>query len=715
MTAISPAFSQAIPKSPDTRTTLRGMPLWVARALWSLIALASLGLFAALLPLVLRLNGYGDWTIESSAPVFGINIYTHAGHTYALVLLGLKYLAVAVFVAVAFYIFWRKSDDWMAILVSIMLFVLPHTFNLGGYTESWALYPYPWNNLLNALDVFFNGIGFVFLFFVFFLFPDGRFVPRWTRWVALLSLVFVAAAWLSEFLHTFIRWNDTISWLAIILTFFGLLVLATWSQIHRYRNYSTPPQQAQTRLVVTSLVITVSLISFLFLISFVGLPFNQLSPLNTSVGALLTFLFGTFSLPLLPLSFGIAMLRDQLWQSERVLNRAFVYGALTAILLLVYVLTIGALSELFRTTDNFLIAAAATGVVALLFHPLRERLQRAINRVLYGQRDEPFRVLNQLGAQLENTITPDAALPLIVETIARTMRVPYVGIELADDNRQTAAAHFGDIRSNVIKLPLRYQQENVGELIVARRAPNEDFSSPDIQLLENLARQAGAVAYTARLNSALQQSRERIINEREQERKRLRRDLHDGLGPTLAGQTLKLDAAMDLLNTQNHETTRAREILEDVKTQTQNTVANIRRIVYELRPPALDDLGLLGALRAHLAQYNGINGLQIAFDAPNELPPLSPAVQVNAYRIVAEAVHNVVKHANATECLVRITSNGDLKLEINDNGIGLPENYRAGIGLNSMRERAQELGGTFQILPNEPKGARVIASLPLSN
>ncbi len=701
----------------SARTTLHGARLWLARAAWVIACAASLGMIAALLPMILRQSDYGDWMIERTALLFDIRYFSDAFEAYALSLLGLKYLAVAVFVGVALYVFWRKSDDWMAILVSIMLLSVPHTFNLVGYTDDWYLYHSPWDEFMYALDEFFNSVGFAFLFLVFFLFPDGRFVPRWTRWFALLSALLVAAIWLNVVFRPESVWEDNITWASIILTFLGLLLLATLSQIYRYRKISTPAQQAQTRLIVLSLVTIVAM--FLVLIP----PALGLTNFfDTPLGALVSLVTGNLTLTLLPLAFGVAMLRDQLWQSERVLNRAFVYFALTAILVIVYIFIIGALSEIFRATNNFLIAAIATGVVALLFQPLRERLQRSINRFLYGQRDEPFHVLNQLGAQLENTLAPDKALPLIVETIGKTLRVPYAAIELTtDDGRRTT--EYGTRSNNLVTMPLRYQNETVGELNIARRAPNENFSTADMQLLENLARQAGAVAYTARLNAQLQQSREKIIAERENERKRLRRDLHDGLGPTLASQTLKLDAALELLDAEKPETREARKILQDVKTQTQNTVADIRRIVYELRPPALDDLGLVGALRAHLAQYNTTNGLQITFDAPGELPPLSAAVQLNAYRIVLEAVNNVVKHAGAKHCVVRVMTNDGrrmtdgepLRIEIADDGNGSPEHFRAGVGISSMRERAKELGGTFRIEANEPKGTRVIAKFPTSN
>ncbi len=708
-------FSNAGASTPSP-TTLKGAWLWLLRGLWLATCAASLGVFGALLPLILRANDYGDWMIERSARLFDIQLFSPAYDSYAFLLLGFKYLGVAAFVGVALYIFWRKSDDWMAILVSLTLLVIPHTFNLVGYTENWFIYPSPWDQLLYALDSLFNSIGLALLFFIFFLFPDGRFVPRWTLGFAVLPFLLVLILWVGDILHFNLIADDRVPWLALILVFLGLLLLAAWSQIYRYRHVSTRAQQTQTRLVVSSLVTIVTTLTIVFTISLFGVPFGAPSLMDSPLGALLNFLAGNFVLILLPLAFGVAMLRDHLWASDRVLNRALVYAALTVILLVIYVLLVAALSELFRSSSHFLVAALATGIVALLFQPVRERLQRALNRVVYGERDDPFRVLARLGAQLENTLTPAAALPLIVETIVRTLRVPYAAVELSSDGRvqRTEYGVLSAPTAALTRFPLKYQNETVGSLLVARRAPNEPFSAGDLQLLETLARQAGSVAYTARLNAALQESRERIIAEREQERRRLRRDLHDGLGPTLASQTLKLDAAIELLENESGSGAQARAILQDLKTQTQGTVAEIRRIVYELRPPALDDLGLVGALRAHLTQSNGASGVKIEFDAPPELPLLSAAVQVNAYRIILEAVHNVVKHARATHCLVRITCAQALVLEVVDDGLGLPRDLHTGVGLKAMRERAEELGGSFEIV-SLAQGTRVTAALPLAS
>ena len=263
-------------------------------------------------------------------------------------------------------------------------------------------------------------------------------------------------------------------------------------------------------------------------------------------------------------------------------------------------------------------------------------------------------------------------------------------------------------------LPLSYQSAQVGRLILSPRVPGAAFSVSDRKLLEHLARQAAVTVYAARLNADLQTSRERLVTAREEERRRLRRDLHDGLGPRLAAQTLKAGSAR-LLYARNAEAADA--LLSDLESDIEATLSEIRRLVYDLRPPALDELGLVGTLldtaERHTAQT--ANGLEVLVHAPDELPPLSAAVEVAAYRVVQEALANVTRHATATECLIRISVASGLEIEVSDNGVGIPEEHHAGVGLHSMRERAEELGGSFSIGAASTGGTRVLVLLPLQD
>jgi signal transduction histidine kinase len=213
----------------------------------------------------------------------------------------------------------------------------------------------------------------------------------------------------------------------------------------------------------------------------------------------------------------------------------------------------------------------------------------------------------------------------------------------------------------------------------------------------------------------LQTAREKLVIAREEERRRLRRDLHDGMGPALASQTLKIDAALDLLTDNPIE---AKTLLSDVKAQSQKLVTDVRRLVYELRPPALDEIGLVGALSSAVTQMRATeSGLSINIETPQTLPDLSAAVEVAAYRITMEAIMNVIKHADAHNCTVRFTVSEKpalLHLAIQDDGKGLPVPLTSGIGLHSMRERAEELSGTFDISAADSGGTQVAVSLPLT-
>jgi signal transduction histidine kinase len=305
------------------------------------------------------------------------------------------------------------------------------------------------------------------------------------------------------------------------------------------------------------------------------------------------------------------------------------WASLTAFVVGAYVLVVGFLGSLLNLGNNLALSLVTTGIVALLFQPLRERVQRLVNRFVYGDRDDPYAIVSRLGQRLEATLAPEAVLPTIVETVAQALKLPYAAISLRQGDSLEVAAVYGTPGRGVVNVPLIYQSESVGELMLAQRAPGDAFSAADHRLLEDLARQVGVAAHAVRLTGEIQRSRERLVTAREEERRRLRRDLHDGLGPSLASVTLKLDAARNLLPT---DPVRVDALLAELKTQTQSAIADVRRAVYDLRPPALDELGLVSAIREHAARIAG-DSLQIAIHAPDAIPPLPAAVEVAAYRI----------------------------------------------------------------------------------
>jgi signal transduction histidine kinase len=418
----------------------------------------------------------------------------------------------------------------------------------------------------------------------------------------------------------------------------------------------------------------------------------------------------------IPLSFGVAILRYRLWDIDVLINRTLVYAGLSLSIAVVYVLIVGGLGVVFQSQGNLLISLLATVVVALLFQFWRTRLQRGVNRLLYGQRDEPYQVLARLGQRLESTLAPDAVLVAITETIGQALKLPYVAIRPSDTASNEPVARFGTLLGEPLLLPLVHQGATVGHLLLGARTRSESLTPADQRLLADLLPQVGLAMYAARLTTDLQQltidlqhSRERLVSAREEERRRLRRDLHDGLGPQLASQSLTLTAASKLLR-QDPDATEA--LLQDARRHAQEAIIDIRRVINALRPASLDVLGVVGALREQAANFQA-SELQITIEAPATLPPLPAAVEVACFRIAQEALTNVVRHAQAHTCLITLRIEAGLLLEITDDGCGIPIEHRAGVGLASMRERAAEVGGTcvFQSAPG--KGTRISACLPL--
>ena len=688
----------------------------MARAGWLIIATLTVGLFTAGLPIEFAQLQQGCLTPCAStggvAPV-DASLLRDLGFSFeffAIYGILLEVIFASVFAAVAALVFWLKSSDKVALFTSLALLlfgVATEPSAMGALTSTQPVWRIP------VYVLHFLGSAFFSLFL--YLFPDGRFVPRWTRWVALTWITWLLPRyWIADWppSNSWLVWPNLIVWL-------GSLGTAIYSQVYRYRRVSNTVQRQQTKWAVYG--IAMALTGFVIVnvaVSAIALPSPE------SAGELVVLMLGAAlmhgALLLIPLSIGIAILRYRLFDIDILINRTLVYGALTISVVGIYVLVVGYLSALFRAAGgqaNLAISVLATGLVALLFQPLRTRLQRGINRLMYGERDDPYAVLSRLGQRLEATLASEAVLPTIVETVKESLKLPYVAITLKQDDGFIVDAASGTPVHEVLKLPLVYQGEVVGQLLLAARAPGEQFSSADLRLLEDLAREAGVAAHTVRLTinlqrmtADLQRSRESLVTTREEERRRLRRDLHDGLGPTLASLVQLLDTARTLVA---QDPDAAIALLGDLKGQLKTTITEIRRLVYALRPPALDELGLVMAISEHVGRLNQPHGLQVSIDAPPQLPSLPAAVEVAAYHIALEGVTNAARHAHATTCRVCLSLAQGLYIEITDDGDGLPADFHPGVGLTSMRERAAELGGECHIEPGATHGTRVWARLPL--
>jgi signal transduction histidine kinase len=415
------------------------------------------------------------------------------------------------------------------------------------------------------------------------------------------------------------------------------------------------------------------------------------------------WLFALVSIPL-PFAIGVACLQHRLYDLDLVVNRSLTYGALSVAIAALYALTVGGVGAMMRQQGAGWLPWVAAGVVAVSFAPLRDALQRFANRLTYGQWSQPAEVLAATGRRLADATDVPGLLQTLADELGDGLRLRYVEIrDLADERLAT----YGAPVERVETLTLQAYGEPVG--LLGWSGP--DLRDSDRALLADLAGQLGAVVHAAALLGSLRASQERLVLAREEERRRLRRDLHDGLGPTLAGLTLQVDTTRHHLRTDRRED--ADESLLDLRAGIQSTVLDVRRIVEGLRPPALDELGLASALDQLVRRLEAPDGpaVELSVDVPDRLPA---AVEVATYRIVAEAVTNAIKHGCARHVAVQVTVPGQcVVVEVCDDGRGSATPHDEGVGLVSMRERAVEIGGTLVIDSPAQRGTRLRAELPV--
>ena len=393
-----------------------------------------------------------------------------------------------------------------------------------------------------------------------------------------------------------------------------------------------------------------------------------------------------FTIPLLPAAVAAAVLRHQLLDIRLVVARGLTYALLSGLVLAAYAGLVVVLS-----------GVASALLVALLALPLRSRLQTAVDQLLYGERSNPLKIASRVGRSL------GAGLPETLDEIRTALRLPYVGV-LVDGE---PLASGGVLDGPSAELPL-----GGDTLVVGLRRGESKLDPADERVLGLLSGPLSTAVQATTLLEQLQVSRERLVVAREEERRRLRRELHDGLGPLLTGVALSADTAANLAGTPDAA---LQEKLSAVRSDTRSAIQEVRRIVDNLGSPALDSLGLVEALRIRADQANRrADGaaLRAVVDA-SELPRLPPAVEQAVYRIATEALTNVVRHSDATTVVVRLGADeAGLHCDVLDDG-GRTSGWHAGVGIAGMRERVAQLGGACEVGPG-PGGGEVRVCLPMT-
>jgi two-component system, NarL family, sensor kinase len=430
-----------------------------------------------------------------------------------------------------------------------------------------------------------------------------------------------------------------------------------------------------------------------------------------------SFVHFTNARPLLELPFillpalgaTIGVVRHNLLDIDRLVHRGvlavvFAAGAGGAY---AFVLTLA--SRVFGI-DNVVAQTIAVAAVATAALPGWRRVDAAVERMLYGERERPLEVLSRLDLELATAPTAGTdVLGRVADGLVLWLRVPFVGVEVDGVDRVVR----GDVRPPSTTIPLVHEGQRLGGLIVGHRSDTEPLAEREVRLLDGLAHRVADAVHAMGLTEALRQSQERLVLAREEERRRIRHDLHDGLGPQLAGIGLQLDLSKELFD---RDPAAAANLLSVAKDELSTAILAVRRVVDGLRPPALDDLGLVGAIRQQASLLDGsiAGGLEVVVDAPDDLGPLPAATEVAALRIAVEAATNAARHAAASTCTIRLRVRDALHIEVSDDGQGIQAETAGGVGLVSLRHRAEELGGAVTINSGPGRGTCVSASLPLA-
>lgn len=472
-------------------------------------------------------------------------------------------------------------------------------------------------------------------------------------------------------------------WTAVEIRGLIVLVIGLAALIVRYRRGSETERQ-QLLWLLLAVVITLGAL----------LPWGLVTGTPQLV---------LLAIPLIPIAITVAVVRYQLLDIRLVISRVLAWVVMSLAVIVAYAGLVALLDQLISARIGR--SALVTVLLVLVAAPLLPRLQRLVTRAMYGNRDDPVRLVGQVGAQLAQ---PDSGLTTVAQSVRDALRLPYAAITRGE----LIVAAAGRPPTDRHAVPLTYAGDQIGELRLGLRPGERRLGTADARAVDLLAVPLAAAVHSMIISAELQSSRERIVAAREEERRRLRRELHDGIGPSLTGIAFNADAAANLLAAQPERTA---ELLTNLRRDTRTAIADVRRLVDNLRPPALDEVGLIEALRQRadqLAWRSDGTPVAVRLDVPAELPPLSAAVEVASYRIATEALTNVVRHSRAEHAVVSVECSDRLEVRVSDDGLD-PEAWRPGVGLQSMAERVAELGGWFSAGPT-PAGGLVHAAFPLS-
>lgn len=511
-------------------------------------------------------------------------------------------------------------------------------------------------------------------------FPDGVPAPAWMRWVVGVAVAVILVSLV-------VPLGGVLRPIAFLLAF----AAGVASQVWRFRRRSSVSERQATKWLLVGLVPAASV--------FIGVGL-VVSTTRLDPVVLDQSWYGFVSVAgiwLVPVAGTVGLATGDRAPVDGILQGLMVTSGVAVAVAWAYF----SLQPLIGPTWS---AAAAAALVL----PAYVLARRAATNVVYARGyGSPVALLERT---LTSAVREQDVARVVATTVATSLGVPHVTVLL---NGETAAL-VGD-RSGVPEVApevfgVRYQGEEVAQIVVSPRVGERTLAGRDRTLLDGLAASAGAALHGAATMRELTRARERLVLSREEERRRLRRDLHDDLAPTLAGLRMRAAAAATLGNGDGE---RARQLNAEVQTGLQSAIAQVRQIAYDLRPPMLDDAGLEAAIRERLGTAMDPD-LSIKLDVLDLPPHLPAAIELAALRVVQEAVTNVRRHAGASTCdVVLARTDEHIRITVADDGQGIGVGHRRGVGLRSMHERASELGGCMHVATNATGGTTVTVLLPI--
>ena len=417
------------------------------------------------------------------------------------------------------------------------------------------------------------------------------------------------------------------------------------------------------------------------------------------------------TVPLVAVGAFVADIRDDPGAGAVVSHRFLVWAILASGIVLLYTALVAGFGSVLGANGPAWLLVGVTGALAVALEPARSRLRHFVDDLVFGKRGDPLAVVRQLVGQQVATGTDvdERLLGSLAETIADALRLDHVAIDLLSSAGWARVAEHGESVDGDEDFTLSTADQVLGRLVVGWRG--SALGRRDRDVLADVVPHVTLAVGLVRLTSDLRRSRLAVVTAQEEERRRLRRDLHDGVGPTLTGVSLALHTVVRRMHRAGADSYDV-SLLAQLADEVDRTVDDVKRIVRDLRPTALDDQGLAAALAEFARTFDGV--IAIDLDLPKAEPELPAAVEIAVYRIATEALTNVVRHAGARSCCVCLAVADRVELDVRDDGIGIASAHPPGVGLATMRERAGQLGGTLAITAVEPHGTRVHASLPVA-